>query len=118
MTQSQAFTAIKSVIVPFLVASLVAFAGFALGHTQLDGHPVMSERVNDALIRVGRLEVEAEMLEEKAQRLEVEGIDDRFRGNDAKEMEARIVSQLSVIRGDIDNIRSELNRVKVSLGLK
>ena len=108
----------KKVLAPVAVAAVIGISGFALGHTQIEGHPVMAERVNDSLVRVGRLEVETEALEAKTHELEIAGIDDRFRGVDAAEMEDRLQDQLDVIKRDLDHMKSELDKIKQELGIR
>lgn len=112
----------KKVLAPLVVsvsvAAVIGISGFALGHTQIEGHPVMAERVNDSLVRVGRLEVETEALEIKTHELEIAGVDDRFRGVDADAMEARLQDQLDVIKRDLGHMKSELDKIKQELGIR
>ena len=109
---------VKTVVVPLVLIGTVGIASFAIGHTQKDGHPVMAERVNDTLVRVGRVEEAQANLSAEVRRIEIEGIDDRFRRVDAERMEAGLQEQLDEIRLSLSRAKVEIDRIKAELGVK
>ena len=99
---------LKAIVAPVLVIAITGVGGFALGHTQSEGHDKSVVRLNDGLVRIGKLEERQERIREDLHNLELKGADDRFRGSDADAMEARLQTQLDSLGRDIEKIKKEL----------
>ena len=100
----------KAIIAPIAITCIVGAGGFFVGHTQLEGHPETVIRLNDSLVRLGKLEARLEMLYDQIGGLSVDMVSDRFTGHDGQAMEDRLRAEIRDVESQVRALRNDLNK--------